>query len=468
MNTKNVYGVRNFDFKRTKKNAVNNRRNVVGGTTFFDALKDKFEEIKKDAVLSSQLRSKKIDPKILASDLESIPEILSWIETESIIYLDDFNVLQPWLITVLASLLRKKEGPKVITGVENASRFANAMGLGPFCGIEQNCAYTENDRTVKLSTIEKGSNYEQKASEISKLLIESIDAEELQYTDAIDLRDTIYYVLNELMRNVIQHSEDPDGGLLIAQKMRSGYYGDSKPCIQIAVVDNGIGILESLQNYHKIDSADVALLNSIKPHFSGAFPEEQIGGTDVNAGLGLFMISEIAKELGGYVAICSSGKLLSIKGNDDENNHTEIRDARFDGTFVVFEVPINCTLADYNEMLKRIYAKAEERSQKKRHRIPVISFDVAEMGECKEFYVKVCAENVTQAKKSVDDFLLPLLKNKQNLCLNFTGVPIATQSFAHSLLKRLIVEARRRKCTLFIKGANAKVKDAIEFVDGYV
>ena len=454
------------ELRHFAKSRGNNAR--IGGTSFDIALKGKYEEIAKDAALMSQIRTKKIDPKILSSDLESIPEILTWIFSETTVYLDDFSVLQPWLIAILAALLRKNIGPKVEMGIGNASRFANAMGLGPFCGFEQNCLYTEHDRTVKLSSIEKGSNYELKAFEISKLLIESVDAEELQYTEASDLRDTIYYVLNELMRNVIQHSEDPEGGLLIAQKMRSGYYGDSKPCIQITVVDNGIGILKSLQVFHKIETADVALLNSIKPHFSGAFPEEQIGGTDVNAGLGLFMISEIAKELGGYMAICSSGKLLSIKGNDDENNITEIKDAFFDGTFVVFEIPVNCTLADYNEMLKRIYAKAEERSQKKKHRIPVINFDTTEMSECKEFIVKICAENVTQAKKSVDDFLLPILRNKQNLCLNFTGVPIATQSFAHSLLKRLIVEARRRKCILFIKGANAKVRDAIEFVDGYV
>ena len=129
------------------------------------------------------------------------------------------------------------------------------------------------------------------------------------------------------MQNVIQHSEDDSGGLLIAKKMNSGYYRDDKPCIQITVVDNGVGILKSLQRNHRIELADVALLDSIKPHFSGAFPEEQIGGTDVNAGLGLFMISEIAKELGGYLAICSSGKLLSIKGNSDENNSTAIKDA---------------------------------------------------------------------------------------------------------------------------------------------
>ncbi len=455
--------------KELRRLAKSNRKKVnVGGTSFGDALKGKYEEITKDAALMSQIRTKRIDSKILVSDLESIPEILSWINSEGNIYLDDFSVLQPWLITILAAFLRKGIGPRIEMGVGNPSRFANALGLGPYCSIEQSCLYTEHDRTVKLSHIEKGANYELKASEISKLLIESVNAEELQYTEAADLRDTIYYVLNELMRNVIQHSEDPDGGLLIAQKMRSGYYGDSKPCIQITVVDNGIGILKSLQTFHKIETADVALLNSIKPHFSGAFPEEQIGGTDVNAGLGLFMISEIAKELGGYMAICSSGKLLSIKGNDDENNITEMKDALFDGTFVVFEIPVNCTLADYNEMLKRIYAKAEERSQKKKHRIPVINFNTTEMGECKEFIVRICAENVTQAKKSVDDFLLPILKNKQNLCLNFTGVPIATQSFAHSLLKRLIIEARRRKCTLFIKGANAKVRDAIEFVDGYV
>ncbi len=455
--------------KELRRLAKSNRKKVnVGGTSFGDALKGKYDEIIKDAALMSQIRTKRIDSKILVSDLESIPEILSWINSEGTIYLDDFSVLQPWLITILAAFLRKGIGPRIEMGVGNPSRFANALGLGPYCGFEQNCLYTEHDRTVKLSHIEKGTNYELKAFEISKLLIESVNAEELQYTEAADLRDTIYYVLNELMRNVIQHSEDLDGGLLIAQKMRSGYYGDSKPCIQITVVDNGIGILKSLQTFHKIETADVALLNSIKPHFSGAFPEEQIGGTDVNAGLGLFMISEIAKELGGYMAICSSGKLLSIKGNDDENNITEIKDALFDGTFVVFEIPVNCTLADYNEMLKRIYAKAEERSQKKKHRIPVINFNTSEMGDCKEFVVRVCAENVTQAKKSVDDFLLPILRNKQNLCLNFTGVPIATQSFAHSLLKRLIIEARRRKCTLFIKGANAKVKDAIEFVDGYV
>lgn len=454
------------ELKRLAKG--NSARMPHEGKLFEDFLKKKFETMKKDAERSSQLRSERIDSKIRKSDLEAIPEIMSWIFSVTEVYLDDFVVLQPWLITVFAALLRKRIGPKIVMGLGNPSRFANAIGLGPYCGFVQNCSYAEHGRTVKLSQIKKGSNYEQKAYEISKLLLESIKEDELQYTDAIDLRDTIYYVLNELMRNVIQHSDDPDGGLLIAQKMRSGYFGDSKPCIQITVVDNGIGILKSLQTYHKIDSADIALLNSIKPHFSGAFPEEQIGGTDVNAGLGLFMISEIAKDLGGFMAICSSGKLLSIKGNDDENNDAEMKDACFDGTFVIFEIPINCTLADYKDMLKQIYAKAEERMQKKNRRISVICFDEQRMNDCKEFVVKMCAENVSQAKKSVDDFLLPILRNKQNLCLNFIGVPIATQSFAHSLLKRLIIEARTQKCTIFIKKANAKVKDAIEFVDGYV
>lgn len=446
----------------------NKARKLYEVNSFEKVLKDKFEKLKEEAKNDSKLRLEHIDPKILKSDLEAIPEIMSWIFSQKIIHLDDFIVLQPWLITVFAALLRKNVGPKIVMGVENASRFANAIGLGPYCGNGQNCTHTERNRTVKLSSIRKGSNYEKKAYEISSLLQKSIKVDELQYTDAIDLRDTIYYVLNELMRNVIQHSEDPDGGVLIAQKMRSGYYGDSKPCIQITVADNGIGILKSLQAFHEIKDADVALLQSIRPHFSGAFPEEQIGGTDVNAGLGLFMISEITKELGGYMAICSSGKLLSIKGNVDRNNITGIKDASFDGTFVVFEIPINCTLADYREMLNRIYAKAEEYSQKKRNEFSVVKFEDGKIENCKEFFVRLCAENVTQAKKSVDDFLLPILKKKQNLCLNFTGIPIATQSFAHSLLKRLILEARNQKCTIFIAKANAKVKNTIEFVDGYV
>ena len=119
-------------------------------------------------------------------------------------------------------------------------------------------------------------------------------------------------------------------------------------------------------------------------------------------------------------------------------------------------------------MLKRIYAKAEEQSHKQTCTDSVISFDIEKMKDCPEFFIKVCAENVTQAKKSVDDFLLPKFRTGSDICPNFTGFPIATQSFAHSLLKRLILEARQKRSTLYIKGANEKVKDAVKFVNGYV
>lgn len=203
---------------------------------------------------------------------------MSWILSEKEIYLDDFTGLQPWLIAVLASLSRKKQGPRVIMGIKNPSKFAKALGFDAHFGIFQSYRHKEINRTVGLSHIDRKTNYEFVANEITNLLIKNIK-KNLAYTDVSDLKDTVYYVLNELMRNVIQHSEDDSGGLLIAKKMNSGYYRDDKPCIQITVVDNGVGILKSLQRNHSIELADVALLDSIKPHFSGAFPEEQIGGT---------------------------------------------------------------------------------------------------------------------------------------------------------------------------------------------
>src|SRR5262249_11935816 len=124
-----------------------------------------------------------------------------------------------------------------------------------------------------------------------------------------DTRRAVYYVLVELLRNVLQHSRDKLGGIVAAQLNDGGRHTD-RPTIQVAVADTGIGVFDSLRPMHpKLADQKEALEKALWPHFSGTF-EEGLTGTSNNAGMGLFFISEMAKLLRGRLLIASRGAAL--------------------------------------------------------------------------------------------------------------------------------------------------------------
>lgn len=117
--------------------------------------------------------------------------------------------------------------------------------------------------------------------------------------------DPIRYVVSELGRNVLEHSQSPVGGFVCAQ------YFQNKKRIAIGMADAGIGIATAIRASHTARTDPDALRLALRPGVSGVTPK--IGGNETNAGAGLFFIRSIAKISGNFFVIYSgetSYKLL--------------------------------------------------------------------------------------------------------------------------------------------------------------
>lgn len=99
--------------------------------------------------------------------------------------------------------------------------------------------------------------------------------------------EPIKYVMSELVRNVFEHSESEEGAIVCAQ-----YYRKSNT-IRIGVVDSGIGIKKSINVSYLAEDDLSAIRLALTPGITGK--TRKIGGTETNAGAGLFFIKSIAK-----------------------------------------------------------------------------------------------------------------------------------------------------------------------------
>ncbi len=236
------------------------------------------------------------------------------------IVIDEFNVLEPWAITILAALGREQEDKQYF--IQNdistpAAKFAHSLGLDEVMSGDIVHPALQKHRTVKLCEVKRYEDIEPVSEKISKLILTDYSQEkEDPFFEAEEVRKTIRYVMIELLRNVIQHSYDKNGAIIVAQRMRTDDK-DSESFTQIAVIDRGIGIYNSLRETRKdIQTEEMALERSIWPHYSGKFYEGQ-GGSSQNAGMGLFFVSEMAKLTAGIFLIASHGAALYIKGNPE-------------------------------------------------------------------------------------------------------------------------------------------------------
>lgn len=404
--------------------------------------------------------------KALLSDPEGFLIFINKVQDKEI-NLSDFEVLQPWAIAAIAAIARK-ENPHRVNIIHNsassASRFAYSLGLFDIAKGLLAHGVPEKGRTVKLSRVNKFPDIEHISYAISKLIIDNSTSDKIedQYIDAEEIRRTIYYVMVEMIRNVLQHSGDKWGATLIAQSMYE--YGD--PCIQIAVVDLGIGIYNSLKKTrHDIENNRVALERALWPYYSGAFYDFQKGSSQ-NAGLGLFFVSEMAKLTGGRLMISSKNATLCIQGDPEGgvNNHINFLETGFPGTLVVFEIPKR-GLADHDEIIKTITARAEERLPGKIHKSH-ISYETPPK-ECYEFLVRLASEDTAKAEAFNKKHILPRLQKKIPVTLNFLGLSVCTQSFIHALLFDPLVLAKQLDVEIYITNASFSIKDGIKLLEMY-
>ena len=388
--------------------------------------------------------------------------LLSWIELShsSVFSLAAVKKFEVWGIVAAATLARSdSHAPLTLADYDGsaAGRFAHAIGASDLVRGVAPTSPGKPGRTAKLRRLTAFGEIESAASEVSALLVQDANDK--------DTRLTMKYVIVELLRNVIQHSMDRLGGVVAAQRMDY----DDRQSLQVAVADAGVGIFEAMHEKHpSLRDHREALEKALWPRISGTF-EEGLTGSQQNAGLGLFFISEMTKLTGGRLLLASRGAALLLTADPEAGDDHRVRFLKPDGlgypgTLVAFELPLN-SVGDYDDLIETILMKARERTPKRVQRRCIrYEESPADVGV---FVIRYTSENTEQAEIFAREKLEPRILKKEPVVLDFRGMEIATQSYLHALLFSVLRLAWAKQSFIYVVNASASVRSGIELIEDY-
>lgn len=333
-------------------------------------------------------------------------------------------------------------------------RFAAAVGFDDVVNGTAQGVTGEPGRTVRLCRVLDEEQIKPIAYDIAHLL--SGDVPQRQAA-----RLTIEYVIIELLRNVLQHSEDRLGAVVGAQLNDRGRH-EAKPVIQVVVADNGDGVKKTLSRTHPdVLDDDVALEQALWPYHSGAFAPGRAGGVE-NAGLGLFYISEMAKALDGRLLLSSGQASLII--DPDLPQRIDRLAIGYPGTLVAFEIAAE-TGVDFSMLFEQISELARSRSPKRLTKHSLLFESPPE--RVQRFLINAFVENNERAQELMRSTLIPRLVQREPVALDFINVRVITQSFAHALMFDALRIAWAMQTPIYIVNAQPVVRSALQHVEMY-
>lgn len=177
-----------------------------------------------------------------------------------------------------------------------SKHYLERMGLFKILRLESGIKITEHEPAGRFIPLSKISNSE----ELSQFMKNMVPLLHLNPVHA----EPIKYVVSELVRNVFEHSGSKDGAILCAQ-----FYKKSNT-IRIGIADAGVGIKKTINASYKVGSDIEAIKLALTPGVTGT--TKQIGGTEFNAGAGLFFIKSIAKVSRDFFVIYSGNGMYKL------------------------------------------------------------------------------------------------------------------------------------------------------------
>lgn len=375
--------------------------------------------------------------------------------------LDGLDVVEMWALVALCALSRREREDDVRCDVygrgrSGAGRFAHAVGFDA-ARDGQDFGASQEARTVAIQRVSMGSSAAAVAERVARLAVPSPE-------DA-ESRGALAYVIDELLRNVLQHSADGLGAVVGAQRIEANRGGYTRPTVQVTVVDTGKGILESLRRFHEVPNAQVALEKAIRPHVSGTFAEGQTGSID-NAGLGLFFTSEMAKLTAGRFLLATRGAALLLTSDEDAGTHRiqflPPPATGFPGTLAVFELPLE--IQDRDALLQVIRKRASDRMPASTAR-SWLAYGAPKQ-DAKTFLVRDLGGEAADAS-ALGEKLRATLSSGDAVVVDFTGIEIATQSFLHALLFHAVRVGWAMNAPIHVLHASSAVRSGLDYLESY-
>lgn len=190
---------------------------------------------------------------------------------------------------------RRRGMPVRVENLGRTADYAARMRLFEHLGIEYDPGHHEHEeagRFVPLANVRTPSDVTSFIADLSALLHLDDDPESLA---------ALQYCTSELLRNVLEHSQSPEGAFACAHN----YSESGTHRVTLAVADCGMGVMRHLgRAYPEVrDNPLLALRLAMQPGVTGAAAGPY--GSPDNAGAGLFVTRSIAKGTGGYFLIHS-------------------------------------------------------------------------------------------------------------------------------------------------------------------
>ncbi len=248
-----------------------------------------------------------------------------------------------------------------------SKHYLERMGLFKFLNIDSGIKIQEHElagRFIPLTQIENSDQLSHFIQDMTPLLhLEPKQAEPIRY------------IMSELIRNVLEHSLSKYGAIVSAQ------YHDKSKTVRIGIADTGIGIYNSIKRSHYVMSDMEALQLALTPGITGTTARE--GGTDYNAGAGLFFIKSIAVINRDFFVLYSGKALYKLLKRREEvvrlyadplkDRHSKAENMPYwQGTLVGIDISLE-NLQQFPillEMINKTYSKTIQERRKAQYKQP--------------------------------------------------------------------------------------------------
>lgn len=277
--------------------------------------------------------------------------------------------IHPMVLSMIAAL-GLKTNPKNINCEKLEARskhYLERMGLFDFLHLSSGITMKKHEpagRFVPLTQIKDSEVLTKFITEVTPLL-------HLKPKHAEPIR----YIMSELIRNVLEHSMSKDGAIVSAQ-----YYQKSN-IVRIGIADTGIGIWKSINQSYNPKNDLEAIGLALTPGITGTTTRE--GGTERNAGAGLFFIKSIASINNDFFVVYSgkamykllkrTGKKIKLSANPFSDRHsTKNNLPNWEGTVVGIDLSFDTT-QEFSLLLKLLnqtFSEAIKERKKARYKKP--------------------------------------------------------------------------------------------------
>lgn len=278
--------------------------------------------------------------------------------------------VHPVILSMIATLglSVKPENIKCKTITAASGHYLERMGLFRLLKINSGMRISEHDPSGRFVPLMQIKN----SDELSKFLTEMVPLLHLDPVHANSIR----YIFSELVRNVLEHARAENGAVLCAQ-----YYTKTNT-IRIGIVDTGIGIKKSINQSHFASSDLDAIKLALIPGVTGT--TKRGGGTEQNAGAGLFFVKSMAHVNRDFFVIYSGSglykllkrdvkKTLRLMADPNLDRHSE-KDALpyWQGTAVGIDISLDATqeFSALLDLIRTTYSKAVRERKKEQYRKP--------------------------------------------------------------------------------------------------